>query len=67
LSEPKPQPRRRYWTPFHVLSLLAAFGICIVVFRYTGDSDPFFAIGSGMGFAAFAWVLNHLHWHYRNR
>lgn len=54
----------RRWSVWHVLAVLLAFAVCTAVFRYTGDSDLFLAIGSGLGTGMLAWLLAHLH---RNR
>lgn len=58
---PEAQPSRKWWSVWHVLAVFVAFAVCAAVFRYTGDSDVFLAIGSGAGTGLLAWLLAHLH------
>lgn len=61
LPDRSDEQSRRWWSMWHVFAVLLAFAVCGVVFRYTGDSDVFLALGSGVGAGALAWLLAHLH------
>ncbi len=49
------------WRTEHVIALLAAIIVVIIVFQFTGESELFIAIGSGMGAGGLAWLLSWLH------
>lgn len=52
---------RHNWRIEHIIALLVAIFVGIIVFKYTGDAEPFIAIGSGLGLGGLTWLLGHLH------
>ncbi len=52
---------RHNWRPEHIIALLVAIFAGIIVFMFTGDAEPFVAIGSGVGLGALSWILSYLH------
>lgn len=52
---------QRLWATEHVIGVVAAFAICGIVVRYTGDTDLLLAIGSGLGGGALAYLMARLH------
>ena len=53
--------RRLFWQVEHVIAILVAIVAAIVVFLFTGESEFFLALGSGMGLGGIAWVASYLH------
>ncbi len=59
------KPKRSYFTFAHIAGVLAAIIAYFVIYKFTGDSDLMFAIGSGMGVWAVTWSLALLHWRWK--
>jgi hypothetical protein len=64
-ADPHAALRRRHFTFVHVAAVAAAIAAYLVIFSITGDSDLFYAIGSGVGFWAVAWLSTSFYWRQR--
>lgn len=65
LSEEQPENlptvERRIWRLEHVFALLTAIAVGIAIYRFTGETDIFLAVGSGVGMGAVTWIASWLH------
>lgn len=53
--------QRWYWRIEHIFAIAAAIVVGIIIFEFTGESELFLAIGSGMGIGMIAWITSYLH------
>lgn len=62
-SKTSQKPVHNYFTFAHIAGVLTVIVAYIAIFSITGDSDLFWALGSGMGVWLVAWAFATMHWH----
>jgi hypothetical protein len=55
---PKAKP---HWAWPHVIAVAVAMIVYIVIFRFTGDADVFYAVAAAVAMGGVGWVAA---WHY---
>ena len=56
------EQKKPHWAWPHVIGVLLAIVVYFIIYRYTGDSDFFFAIAAGLGGMAATWAYFKFLW-----